>query len=191
MWRVRLVLPSIADNCTKGDDHEDAVHNRTRRARARGGAARRAQLRADRVSRGDTTIFGSPGDDALTGTDESDVIVGLGGNDVIDAGDEADLVCGGPGNDRILTGDDGFLEPDVVSGDEGDDLIAAGSSDVFAVYMTATGPVSVDLGPGTATGAAGNDTLLGVVGVIGSEFDDTLRGNARSNLLAGMGGNDT
>jgi len=57
--------------------------------------------------------------------------------------------------------------------------------------MTATGPVSVDLGPGTATGAAGNDTLLGVVGVIGSEFDDTLRGNARSNLLAGMGGNDT
>jgi len=32
--------------------------------------------------------------------------------------------------------------------------------------------------------------LLGVSGVVGSDFDDTLRGNARMNLLAGSG-NDT
>lgn len=33
--------------------------------------------------------------------------------------------------------------------------------------------------------------MLGVSGVVGSDFDETLRGNARMNLLAGMGGNDT
>ena len=136
------------------------------------------------------TIYGTPGDDVLMGTADEDVIVGLGGNDIIDGGDDGDLICGGPGNDRILTGDDGFFSFDVVSGDEGDDIISAGSAFVLAAYLTSPAPVSVDLTTGTATGE-GNDTLFGVNGAVGSQFDDVLRGNAKSNCLVGMGGNDS
>jgi Ca2+-binding RTX toxin-like protein len=136
------------------------------------------------------TIFGTPGDDVITGTSDSDVIVGLGGNDVIDGGDDGDLICGGPGNDRIQTGPDGGFSFDVASGDDGDDVIVAGSTFVFAAYESSPGPVSVDLGAGVATGQ-GTDTLVGVNGAVGSEFDDTLRGNSKPNCLGGMGGNDT
>lgn len=136
------------------------------------------------------TIYGTPGDDVITGTSDEDVIMGLGGNDVIDGGDDGDLICGGPGNDRIQTGRDSLFSFDVASGDDGDDVIVAGSTFVFAAYESSPNGVSVDLAKGVATGQ-GSDTLIGVNGVVGSEFDDTLRGNAKSNCIGGMGGNDT
>lgn len=136
------------------------------------------------------TIFGTSGDDVITGTSEADVIVGLGGNDVIDGGDDGDLICGGPGNDRIQTGPDGGFSLDIASGDDGDDTIVARTAFAFAAYESSPGPVSVDLATGVATGQ-GTDTLIGINGAIGSEFDDTLRGNSKPNCLGGMGGNDT
>ncbi len=54
--------------------------------------------------------------------------------------------------------------------------------------------MTVDLVAGTADGNAsvGHDTIQGgVVGVYGTEFADTIKGNAQADRLWGNGGNDT
>jgi Ca2+-binding RTX toxin-like protein len=43
----------------------------------------------------------------------------------------------------------------------------------------------------TAAGGAGNDTLISIENITGSNFDDTLTGDDSANVLAGGGGNDT
>jgi Ca2+-binding RTX toxin-like protein len=135
------------------------------------------------------TVVGTPADDILVGTVHDDVIVGLGGNDVITGREGDDLLCGGDGNDRIAGGIQ-ILESDVISGDAGDDVLITGPTNSVVVYVFAPRAVDVDLGAGTATGW-GNDTLVGVHNVIGSAFDDVLRGSAGFNCLHGEAGNDT
>ncbi len=71
-------------------------------------------------------------------------------------------------------------------------------------YTHAGGAVTIDLSAGVfadpegyllsvgmATGAAGDDQLLGIENVIGSSFDDTLIGNYNGNILTVGKGNDT
>ena len=48
----------------------------------------------------------------------------------------------------------------------------------------------VDLTAGTATGAEGSDTLVGINGIQGSESADTLIGDAGPNFIFGGGGDD-
>jgi Ca2+-binding RTX toxin-like protein len=50
--------------------------------------------------------------------------------------------------------------------------------------------VTVDLGAGTATGGAGNDSLFSIENVEGSAFGDTLRGDTDNNQLFGLDGDD-
>jgi Ca2+-binding RTX toxin-like protein len=135
------------------------------------------------------TVLGTPGDDILYGTIGDDVIVGLAGDDVIVGREGHDLICGGDGNDRI-TGGPGLFESDVISGDAGDDLIAVGSTASVVAYALAPSAVTVDLEAGTANGW-GADTLVGVHNVMGSRFDDVIRGNLGFNCLDGEAGNDT
>lgn len=135
------------------------------------------------------TVVGTPGDDVLNGTVGDDVIAGLGGNDVIAGFEGHDFICGGDGDDRIAGGI-GFVESDVISGDAGDDLIVAGPTATIVVYAFAPGPVKVDLAQGTAKGW-GADTLVGVHNVMGSRFDDVIRGADAYNCLDGDAGNDT
>jgi Ca2+-binding RTX toxin-like protein len=52
------------------------------------------------------------------------------------------------------------------------------------------GPVSVDLGAGTASGQ-GADTLIGIEKLRGSAFEDTLIGDAGPNRMYGLEGNDS
>jgi Ca2+-binding RTX toxin-like protein len=91
---------------------------------------------------------------------------------------------GGPGNDTITGGDYSFM----VGGPD-DDTIIGTAEHAWATYSSAPGPITADLGAGTATGA-GNDTLSGC-GIIGSKYDDTLIGDANPNSLDGQGGADT
>jgi len=65
-----------------------------------------------------------------------------------------------------------------------------GSVNDTADYLNTAGGVTVDLSTGTATGAAGNDTLSGIENVRGSAFGDTLAGDAGANLFWGGAGND-
>ena len=133
------------------------------------------------------TIVGTEGDDLIAGTSKDDVIVSLAGNDVISAHDGDDLVCAGDGNDRI-DGGDGFF--DGIDGGAGDDWIDGGDAAfAFAIYDDSPGPVSANLVAKTVTGD-GTDTLANVNSLIGSPYDDILKGDDRLNLIVGGDGND-
>jgi len=60
-------------------------------------------------------------------------------------------------------------------------------------YQNATGAISVDLAAGTASGAAGNDTLINFSQVRGSGYNDTLFGSdsTLTERFEGLAGNDS
>ncbi|MEZ5682107.1 MAG: hypothetical protein R3E14_12530 [Erythrobacter sp.] len=113
------------------------------------------------------------------GTDGSDTLYGTAGNDIMDAFAGADFLYGLEGDDWLIGG-------------AGNDLVDGGAGLDVASYETAASGVTVDLAIGTAqsTGGAGEDTLVGIEGLGGSLYNDTLFGDAASNLLLGYDGDD-
>ncbi|WP_038035821.1 calcium-binding protein, partial [Thermopetrobacter sp. TC1] len=95
----------------------------------------------------------------------------------------------GSNYDDALTGDDNSNN---LSGGAGDDLIdGAGGWDTVD-YSDADTAVNVDLSAGTASdGQGGTDTLINIENVIGSDFDDTITGDANDNIFNGNRGDDT
>jgi Ca2+-binding RTX toxin-like protein len=76
----------------------------------------------------------------------------------------------------------------------GDDFIT-GNNSTLLTYLSATGGVTADIDAGTATGDAsvGTDTFTGVVGLRGSNFNDTLSGSDTTSTVEsflGEGGDD-
>lgn len=70
----------------------------------------------------------------------------------------------------------------------GGDTIDGGGGVDGAWYILSASGVSVNL----ATGAnSAGDTLTNIEGLMGSQYDDTLIGDAGANLLEGAGGSDT
>lgn len=59
-----------------------------------------------------------------------------------------------------------------------------------ANYQGASGGVTVSLATNTSSGADGNDTLISMENIRGSNFADTLTGDGGNNVLEGLGGND-
>ena len=121
-----------------------------------------------------------------------DLIFANGGDDVVHGGDGLDNIRGGAGNDQIF-GDDGG---DILRGQEGDDLIDGGGGSDIVHYNFAAGGVELDLQAGyakdrDASGDSGTDTLANIENARGSNFDDSLSGDAGNNFLNGIGGNDT
>ncbi|RZT44891.1 Ca2+-binding RTX toxin-like protein [Sphingomonas sp. BK036] len=95
------------------------------------------------------------------------------------------MADGGEGNDFLQ----GTIASDILNGGNGNDTVS------FVNTFTAgsaTG-VTVDLnlqGAAQNTVAAGNDTLIGIENLIGSQLNDTLIGNADANIIEGGLGND-
>src|SRR5262249_35419587 len=117
---------------------------------------------ADGVTNGNDTIFAFGG---------ADTIFGLGGNDIIDAGTGDDVIDGGSGNDII----DGGAGADVIDGGVGFDT---------ADYSHSNAAVSVNLATGRGFGGfAQGDTIRNIDFVTGSNFNDTLIGDAGANDL--------
>ncbi|BCW90364.1 hypothetical protein sos41_35320 [Alphaproteobacteria bacterium SO-S41] len=115
-------------------------------------------------------LVGSVFGDILGGTEGANTISGGGGNDYIFAAGGDDILEGGAGADQI-------------EGQGGFDL---------ASYRLAASAVIVSLDGGlAATGDAAGDTFVGIEGLLGSGFGDTLRGDGGINLLQGFGGDDT
>ncbi|MEP3892106.1 MAG: hypothetical protein ABJN69_16735 [Hellea sp.] len=85
----------------------------------------------------------------------------------------------------------GLAGDDVIEGGGGDDIINGGAGSDTASYVSASGAVTVDLLAGTATGAAGSDTLINIENITGGNFNDILTGNSADNILFGGAGNDT
>ncbi len=112
---------------------------------------------------GSDVLIGGQGADTLDGYDGSDSVLGMGGGDEIE-------VYAGPGGFETVDGGAGV-----------DDLEVNGTSGV-TVDLAIAGPQS--------PGSGGSLSLSGIENVIGTEFNDVLRGDAVSNTLAGSLGND-
>ncbi|MEH2614336.1 Ig-like domain-containing protein [Bradyrhizobium sp. AZCC 1693] len=120
---------------------------------------------------GADVLTGAGGNDIIDGLDGNDTLSGLSGNDTIYGRGGNDIVLGGDGNDTLEGGDG----RDYLTGGAGDDHLDGGQSFDRAVYTDATGPVTINLAAGTASGAGvGTDTLINIEGAIGSNFADTF-----------------
>jgi serralysin len=99
-----------------------------------------------------------------------------------------EAAIGGRGDD-MLTGNGAA---NLLLGGQGDDALDGGDGFDLASYLGATGAVQVDLSlAGTQdTGGAGADSLVRIEGLLGSRFDDDLKGDGEANLLNGRGGAD-
>lgn len=159
-----------------------------------------------------TPTTGTPGDDVILGSMGNDTIDGGAGNDTVCGLEGADRLVGGAGDDRLFGGlddeyypDDGY-EGDLIVPGPGDDFVDLGDDPASATvdyvdrlanydsvsFADATGPVTVDLSAGTATGE-GNDTIVVPAysgGIVGSAHDDVLVGTSRPDWIRGGGGAD-
>lgn len=148
-------------------------------------------------SLGNDQISGSNQGDQLLGREGGDTLVGRAGNDIFYGGDSNDRIFGGTGqdflhgglgNDTIDGGTDtasGIIESDTVS-------YATAYRDLLAgdLVADAFGGVFVDLTQGISTGHFGNDVLLNIENIHGSNNDDFLIGDANANYLVGGLGSD-
>jgi Ca2+-binding RTX toxin-like protein len=127
-------------------------------------------------------VEGSDFDDVLTGSSGPNSLVGFAGNDTIEGGGNS----GDPTTPQTIL--DGQL--DFLAGDAGDDSITGGDGLNVLAHDMAPNGVTVDLQNDTATGD-GNDTISGIQAVLGTRFDDSLRGDDGDNSFESEGGTDT
>jgi Ca2+-binding RTX toxin-like protein len=136
---------------------------------------------------GDDTIRGAAGNDLLVGGIGNDKLYGGADDDKLYGGDGNDLIQGDAGKNLLLggAGDDTFIGGsgiDDVNGEAGSDIVK---------YDRSVAAVKVNLATNVNTGGdAEGDKLTGVERVSGSNFADTIVGDAQANTLLGLGGND-
>ena len=150
------------------------------------------------ATRSADTLLGSGRDDSLHALSGDDTLEGRGGDDRLHGGAGNDTLRGGSGDDVLH----GFLGNDRLDGGTGRDAasytrfdpgtygLMNGRVERFPDGSVSPAGVTVDLTAGTASGSQGNDTLISIEDVYGSEDDDTITGNAVANLLSGGDGND-
>lgn len=159
---------------------------------------------------GDNTVDGGDGQDLLTYTGRAeDISIDLGGAQNV-VGEitsfvgvsQEDLVKGiedvttgtgndtiqGNGVDNVLTGGDGT---DFLMGRGGNDTLAGGNGVDTVSYSYSSLAVTVDLVAGTGVANPfDSDVISGFENIIGSGFNDTLRGDAAANNIQGGDGDD-
>jgi Ca2+-binding RTX toxin-like protein len=124
------------------------------------------------------TITGSGFNDSLAGDDLANRLFGGVGNDLLSGRGGADTLQGDNGNDTLVGG-------------AGADSLNGGMGTDFASYADAGAGLSISLvAKAVNTGDALGDVYLGIEGLIGSRFDDTLLGSTLADLLFGGAGND-
>ena len=134
------------------------------------------------------TLLGS-GNDSFAGEATADLVDGSTGNDTLLGAGGDDILVGGTGDDRL----DGGAGDDLLSGGDGNDTLVGGGGNDTVTYETAQSRVIINMLRTTAqkTLGAGTDQLIGISNVIGSSFDDEIKGNRGANILIGGNGNDT
>jgi trimeric autotransporter adhesin len=157
-------------------------------------------------------ISGNDGNNRIDGGAGADGMSGAAGNDTYVVDDSGDWVSDTAGDDTVLTSVSlvrgwqdvehyiltgtadidftGTAGIESITGNAGDNVLdGAGGSDVVSFDNATTG-VTVDLQQGTA-GGFGEDRLLGLFGgVVGSSFDDTIRGGQNQLDVTGGTGRD-
>ncbi len=155
---------------------------------------------------GHDIIYGEQGDDRLFGNAGNDFILAGVGNDYVDGGTGQDHLEGGEGNDTLvggegddtLRGDDGDdslagnAGNDLLIGGQGADTLNGGANEDTVSYAQSNAAVQVNLQTSVSSGGyATGDQVIDVENVVGSDYDDTLHGNAAANKLEGGYGNDS
>ena len=142
-------------------------------------------------------VIGSRGGDVLYGSDQAEQIQGRKGNDNIYGGEGNDFLRGNQNNDFLFggAGNDtlwGDKDNDYLIGGKGADKLDGGSGKQdTASYQGSDAGVSVDLGGRSAEGGdATGDQLWNIENLSGSDFADTLRGDAGNNRIWGQDGDD-
>ena len=113
----------------------------------------------------------------LTGSSYDDTLTGDSTRNELNGGDGDDTLDGGAGS-----------LGDILNGGKGSDTVS---------YASATAGVALNLGTGggAAAGGAGDDATgdeyIDIENVMGSNFDDTIQGDAQANMISGGLGNDT
>lgn len=145
----------------------------------------------DALLSGADEVIGAAGADQLFGAAGRDKVLGDQGDDELwgDAG--ADTLIGGAGDDILIGG----AGPDVLRGGAGFDFVDYWGDATKGVYvnlstMAATlGGVAVGAGK-ARDGVGALDSLYGVEGVFGTDFNDWVLGSARHEWIYGEGGRD-
>ena len=162
---------------------------------------------------GPDRLVGTPGRDVVWAGNGDDYVEALDGSDVVCGGVGSDTILGGAGDDTIFGGVDAFWIDgrgdhkvgDVIDPGPGNDTVDPVADQRRSrdetipdrvTYATSSVPVKVDLSATATTGTVagdGTDTIgtAGAVGIIGSQFADTLNGSPRDDYLEGGGGGDT
>jgi Ca2+-binding RTX toxin-like protein len=122
-------------------------------------------------------IIGSSNADTLTGDETANQI---------DGGFGGDIITGGIGDDTLLGNNGG----DTLFGGLGDDAFDGGVGFDSADFSATGVSMTIDLTAQTATGN-GNDTLVNIERIVGSNVDDTILGSAAGESFLGGAGNDS
>jgi Ca2+-binding RTX toxin-like protein len=122
-------------------------------------------------------LVGGIGNDHLTGDGNANRLDGNDGNDTLE---------GGGGNDKLFGGDNDDV---LVGGGGADELHGDGGVDTVS-YVDATSGVEFSLADGGTVGIANGDSYFDVENGTGSNFDDTLKGDGKANVLDGGKGDD-
>ena len=153
---------------------------------------------------GDDKIFGGPNPGNVSMTDvpsNADTLMGEGGNDRIWGGAGDDTLDGGAGNDMLRGGPGN----DDMKGGAGSDLIYADAmdtvidgygvddddsiEDAMDVDTLSYAMVDNEDEEGITTALAG--MITNIENIVGSQYDDVLTGDDRSNVIEGGAGRDT
>lgn len=135
---------------------------------------------------GDDLMAGRLGDDTLQGLAGNDFLSGGGGDDVLNGGSGNDTLNGGAGTDQLLGGSGDDLIVISKGTDPTQDVIDGGSGFDTVSFSGFKHGVVVDLTNPTGFHMAGIEAL------IGSAFDDELRGQLNvAGYYDGGAGNDT
>jgi Ca2+-binding RTX toxin-like protein len=145
-----------------------------------------------RGNAGDDTIYGKEGNDRLYGDEGDDTIYGEDGDDTIFVGQGSDTVDGGRGDDRIIYEDleEGSSNGEnTIDGGDGYDVVDYSNLKQKVEVSYEDGVIKVYKDP--ANKDANFDTLRNVEGIVGTDFEDTIKGDASDNKLFGGKARDT
>jgi Ca2+-binding RTX toxin-like protein len=160
---------------------------------------------------GNDTLDGGAGADTLVGGDGSDIYIVDNVGDVVS---ETNAVAATGGTDSVYTtlasyilganvenlrlmattaanGTGNTLNNTLFAGAGNNILHGSDGIDTASYAFAASGVIaSLAVSTAQATGGSGSDTLLAFENLAGSNFNDTLTGNAAANTLTGGAGND-
>ena len=149
------------------------------------------------ADRGDATnvdtLMGQGGNDMIFGGAGNDTLDGGGGNDMLNGGGGADTFRGGAGSDMIYAD-----AMDVATGnidgygvdDDNDANTVDPDADMTDVDTLSFAMVENEDETGI-TADLTSATINNIENVVGSEYDDTLTGDAQNNVIEGGAGRDT